>query len=119
MRSEDNRNPMLLSQFPQVLPQIASSAGVETGAGLVKQQKPRIVNQALGQFHPSPQAAGKLFRELIRTIRQPELLEHSPLALAQLTAKEAVQGRLVADVFKDCQLAIEAGRLKDNADSFA
>ncbi len=59
------------------------------------------MDEALGQFDPTPQTARERFGAFMGPIGQRERVEHGPHAGVEPGAREAVEAALQADVFDD------------------
>src|SRR6185295_3632739 len=78
-------------QAPQRVPEVPPRAGVEARRRLVEQQHLGPVKERLRQLDPALEAAGELLDALRLPIREPEAGQLLVAALAQLSARQAVE----------------------------
>ena len=73
------------------------------------------MQDALGQFDTPSHSPGENFDDIGAAVCQPESLQNLRRALPQICTPQTVEVSLVAKVFNDGQLAVQALRLKHDA----
>lgn len=75
----------------------------------------RAMEHALGEFDATPHPAGEGFHQIVRASVRPTAPSNSSRRL-QFARREAVEATLVAEIFSDGELLVEAGGLEDDAE---
>ena len=116
MRGHDHGDSFFVTQNRQILPQIAPRPRIEPGGRLIQQENRRMMQQSLGQFQPALHAAGKCFSLFSRRDPPGRRGPASPYPSLQSRAVQSVEMSLVHQVFRRCQLYVDALCLKHHAD---
>src|SRR5215470_12373125 len=116
MCCDEHRDMFLVAKHAQVLPYVATSAGIEAGCRFVQQQDCRAMQQAFCKFQPPLHSARKGLRFLVCALGETDAFEHGTYSRRQVLATKPVQMSLMAEVLCRCEFKINALRLKDDAD---
>jgi hypothetical protein len=115
VRSDQYGYLFFVSKDTKVLPQVAASAGIETGCRLVEEENPRTVEQPFRQFQAPLHASGKRLSLVAGAIGQSDSREYFRDALAQNGTAQTVKMSLVTQVLGSGKFQIDALRLKYHA----
>src|SRR5271170_5856207 len=116
MCGDEHGDMFLVAQRPQVLPEIASRAGIEAGSGLIEQQHSGMMQQSLGQFDAALHAAGKSFHELFGAIGEADAAEDFLNPVLQGGAAQTVEMSLMPEILVGGEFEVDALGLEDDAD---
>src|SRR5580700_3047523 len=117
VRGDDDRDALLVAENCQILPKVASGAGIEAGCRLVEQQYFRMMEQALGEFDAALHAAGKSLHQIARAVEQSHARENFVDAHLKLRAAQAIEMSLMPKIFVGGELGVDALCLKHHADT--
>ena len=98
--------------FPHVQP----ADGIEPGARLIEQKELRAVQQTLGDFDAPLQPAGKRLHAIGPALGDSHRVEQFVDPRSHRSSREAVESRLVLQVFADRQPIVQRRGLKRHAD---
>jgi len=114
-----NRDAGFPAESFEVSPHFLPCAGIEAGARLIEEQDAGVVQESLGDFDPALQTAGESLHDLPGPIGDTETSECNGNARFQIRAAQTVEVSLMSEVLDDGQFAVEAGRLKGDAEETA
>src|SRR5579862_6341429 len=106
---------LLIAQDLQVLPEVATGAGIEAGGRLVEQQDSRM-KKALSQFDAALHASRERLDAFLGTIGKTNAGENLVHAVGECGSAKAVKMSLVPQILVGGKFGIDALRLEDDAD---
>ena len=119
MRRQQNGRPIRLPKLGQIIVEITTGTGVETGSRLIHDEDFRPVQEGLGQLRPAFQAAGKGFRPVPAPAGQAQAIQVCPGPLFEGPSPHAVEPALVQEVLDDRELGVEARVLENHPDALS
>lgn len=119
MRGYQNRDAGFPAESFEVTPHFLPRAGIEAGARFIEEQDAGVVEESLGDFDSALQTTREGLHDLPGPIGNAKTSEGDGNARFQIRSAQTVEVSLMPEVFKDGQFAVEAGRLKGNAEETA
>ena len=116
MGDEDQRGAVLTVQRKQQVGDFIPGVTVEIAGGFIGKQQLRAAIERARQRDPLLLAAGKLYRQMMQALTQPQLLQQCPGAAAALAIAFAAQQRRKLDIFQRIEGGYQHKRLKHKAD---
>ena len=116
MGDEDQRGAVLAVQRKQQVGDFIPGVTVEIAGGFIGKQQLRAAVERARQRDPLLLAAGKLYRQMVQALTQPQLLQQCPGAAAALAIAFAAQQRRKLDIFQRIEGGDQHKRLKNKAD---
>lgn len=90
---------------------------IESNGRFVEDQQFGPMQQSLCELDASRKSAGKRFNQVPGSIRNRKALHHLRHSGVELTATKSVELAVVTEIFQNSEFLVEAGILKDNADT--
>src|SRR5260221_301156 len=116
MSREQNCNSADASQLFQLLPDFLTDLRIQSGGGLVKNQKTRFVQERSRDHQPSFHATGKMIDTSVTSIAQANEVEQFHRSSFGLVLWHAVVAGVNDEVPQDVQIRIEVVLLGDHPD---
>ena len=119
LRGEEHRDPLVVGQPRDLLPQRRPALGVQAGRGLVEEQDPGLVDQRHGEVQAPLHAARITTHAAIRGFLEPHPLEQRLGALTALGRGNALERRLQVQVLATGEDRVQRSLLEGRTDGRA
>ncbi len=114
---QEDRDPILLFQFSEMLAEIPASSWIKSSGRLVEQQQIGAVEESFSEFNAPAKAVRKFLGHFVGTFGQTDAKKQFLETVPQSVAAKTIKMSLLVKVFPGGQLSVETLRLKYHADA--
>ena len=118
MRREDDRDPFLLRERGDVVPEVVAGLGVKAERGFIEEEDRRVVEKAAGDLKAPPHPAGEGLDNIISPVVQFDQREELGDPLLPDLCRDPVEPAMEVHVLPCGQFLVKALVLEDDADGF-